>query len=253
MYIHANGESYLDGIDITREEFYRRLPEFDPAPTTATPGPDKFLQVYKDAVGEGASEILSIHITSSLSAVLDVARLAAKDTRGIPVTVFDSKQLSLGTGFIVEAAAKAAVQGLSMSAILDMLVELISRTHVFAILDTMEFLRRSGRISGLMARFGSLLKVKPLLKMYEGVPTSERVRTTNGAFDRLEKLLIERAPFERIALVHTHSCEQAELLKKKVLHLLPEGDLLSVDITPVFGVHLGPGAVGFACISARKG
>jgi DegV family protein with EDD domain len=252
MYIHTNGDSYLDGIDLTREEFYRRLPEFDPTPTTAAPGPEKFRQAYEELAREGASEVLSIHISVSLSAVLDVAKLAAKETTAIPVIVFDSRQLSLGTGFLVETAAKAAAEGRSMDEILEILEEQISRTHVFAALDTMEFLRRSGRISGLVAGFGSLLQVKPLLKMFEGEPTSERVRTTNGAFGRLESLLTERAPFERVALVHTHAGEQAELLKERVEHLLPEGELTSVDITPVIGAHIGPGAVGFACISAKK-
>ncbi len=252
MYIHTNGDSYLDGIDITREEFYRRLPEFDPAPTTAAPGPEKFRQTYEELAREGASEVLSIHISVSLSAVLDVAKLAAKETTAIPVTVFDSRQLSLGTGFLVETAAKAAAEGRSMDEILEILEDQISRTHVFAALDTMEFLRRSGRISGLVAGFGSLLQVKPLLKMFEGEPTSERVRTTNGAFGRLESLLTERAPFERVALVHTHAGEQTELLKGRIAHLLPEGELTSVDITPVIGAHIGPGAVGFACISAKE-
>jgi DegV family protein with EDD domain len=252
MYIHTNGESYLDGIDITREEFYRRLPEFDPAPTTAAPSPDKFQRIYEELAQEGAFEVLSIHISTSLSAVLDVATLAAKETTAVPVTVFDSRQLSLGTGFLVETAAKAAAQNRSMGEILEILEEQISRTHVFAALDTMEFLRRSGRISGLVAGFGSLLQVKPLLKMHEGEPTSERVRTTNGAFGRLENLLAERAPFERVALVHTHAVEQAELLKGRIERLLPEGELISVDITPVIGAHIGPGAVGFACISAKE-
>lgn len=252
MYIHTEGESYLDGIDMTREEFYRRLPDLDPAPTTAAPGPEKFRQMYEELAQAGATEILSIHISVSLSAVLDVAKLAARETTAVPVTVLDSRQLSLGTGFLVETAAKAAAEGRSMGEILAILEEQISRTHVFAALDTMEFLRRSGRISGLVAGFGSLLQMKPLLRMYEGEPTSERVRTTNGAFDRLESLLLERSPFERIALVHTHAGEQAELLKRRVGHLLPEGELTSVDITPVIGAHIGPGAVGFACISARS-
>lgn len=251
MYIHTEGESYLDGVDMTREEFYRRLPDLDPAPTTAAPGPEKFRQMYEELAQAGATEILSIHISVSLSAVLDVAKLAAKETTAVPVTVLDSRQLSLGTGFLVETAAKAAAEGRSMEEILSILEEQISRTHVFAALDTMEFLRRSGRISGLVAGFGSLLQMKPLLRMYEGEPTSERVRTTNGAFDRLESLLLERSPFERIALVHTHAREQAELLRQRVEHLLPEGELTSVDITPVIGAHIGPGAVGFACISAR--
>jgi DegV family protein with EDD domain len=252
LYIHTNGDSYLDGVDITREEFYQRLPELDPAPTTAAPGPEMFRKIYEELAQEGATEVLSIHISISLSAVLDVAKLAAEETTSVPVTVMDSRQLSLGTGFLVETAARAAAQGKSMDDILAILEEQISRTHVFAVLDTMEFLRRSGRISGLVAGFGSLLQVKPLLRMYEGDPTSERVRTTNGAFSRLESLLKERGPFERVALVHTHAGEQADLLKKRVEHLLPQGELTSVDITPVIGAHIGPGAVGFACISARS-
>jgi DegV family protein with EDD domain len=252
MYIHTNGDSYLDGIDISRKEFYRRLPELDPAPTTAAPGPEKFRQIYEEVAEEGATEILSIHISVSLSAVVNVARLAAEEMKEIPVTVFDSRQLSLGTGFLVETAAKAAAQGKSMEEILNSLEEQISRTHVFAALDTMEFLRRSGRVSGLVAGFGSLLQIKPLLKMFDGEPISERVRTNNGAFNRLESLLAERGPFERVALVHTHAGEQAESLRQHVAHLLPDGELTSVDITPVIGAHIGPGAVGFACVSARS-
>jgi DegV family protein with EDD domain len=251
MFIHANGESYLDGVDITRKEFYERLPGYDPAPTTAAPGPEKFQSLYEDLAQEGASQVLSIHISESLSAVVDAARMAAKDITSVPVTVLDSRQLSLGTGFLVEAAAKDAVQGLSLVEILKQLDDQISRTHVFAALDTLEFLRRSGRVNGLVAGFGSLLQIKPLLKMYDGNPTSERVRTSNGAFKRLTNLLEERAPFERVALVHTHAHVQAQLLLDHVRHLMPVGELPSVDITPVIGAHIGPGAVGFACISAR--
>jgi DegV family protein with EDD domain len=169
------------------------------------------------------------------------------------VTVFDSRQLSLGTGFLVQTAAKAAAEGRSMDEILALLDEQISRTHVFAALDTLEYLRRSGRMSWAVAGLGSLLQVKPLLKMYDGDPTSERVRTTNGATERLIELLSELAPFERVALIHTHATDRAEALRERVLQLLPAGDIPSVDITPVIGAHIGPGAVGFACVreSAR--
>jgi fatty acid-binding protein DegV len=103
-----------------------------------------------------------------------------------------------------------------------------------------------------MAAVGSWMQVKPLLTMNQGEPTVERVRTSEAATERLVELLAEKAPLERVALVHTHSAERAEGLRRAAQHLLPEGELLSVDITPVFGTHLGPGAVGFACVSARE-
>ena len=126
------------------------------------------------------------------------------------------------------------------------------RTHVFAGLDTLEFLRRSGRINRVMAGLGSVLQIKPLLKMYDGNPTSERVRTRRRATERLMGLLSDLVPLERVALVHTHAPDRAENLRQRVRHLLPEGEIPSVDITPVIGAHIGPGAVGFACVAARR-
>ncbi|MGD2162508.1 MAG: DegV family protein [Anaerolineales bacterium] len=252
LYINVGEEGYLDGVELTREQFYQRLPDWDPPPTTATPSPDSFIDAYKKLKNEGASEVLSIHISISLSATVDVARVAAEKTKSIPVTVLDSRQLSLGTGFLVERAAQAAEEGKSMAEILEILEDQIARTHVFAALETLEFLRRSGRMNGAVAGIGSLLQIKPLLKMYEGDPTSERVRTSNGASKRLLELLEEKKPFERIALVHTHADEKARTLLEQVQADLPEGDIPSVDITPVIGAHIGPGAVGFTVISSKK-
>ena len=251
LYINFGTESYLDGGELSREECYRRLPDHDPPPTTALPGPQRFLQAYERLAAEGATEILSIHISESLSATVNAARLGAQEMEGVPVTVFDSGSLSLGTGFLVLAAARAAAQGRSVEEIVPMLQEQGSRTHVFAALDTLEFLRRSGRMNRALAAVGSWLQMKPLLRMHDGVPTAERVRTTEAATNRLVALLKELVPLERVALVHTHALDRAADLLRRVQHLLPEGDVLSMDITPVFGVHLGPGAVGFACVTAR--
>ncbi len=252
LYINFGLESYLDGIDLSREAFYTRLPDCDPPPTTAMPGSQMFLEAYERLADEGATEILSVHIARSLSAVVDTAHLAAREA-SMPVTVFDSGTLSLGTGFLVWAAAEAAAQGSSMGEIVALMKEQSQRTHVFAALDTLEFLRRSGRMNRVMAALGGWLQMKPLLKMYEGTPTAERIRTAEAATQRLVTLLEEQLPLERVALVHTHALEKAHDLRQKAKHLLPEGDILSVDITPVFGTHLGPGAVGFACIGAREG
>jgi len=251
MYIHVGSEAYRDGVDLSRDEFYRRLPDFKPTPITAVPSPEVFRQVYEGLAAQGATEILSIHISEKLSAVVNIASQAAQETSVIPVTVFDSRQISLGSGFEVLAAAQAAEEGRSVQEILSMLEEQISRTHVFAALDTLEFLRRSGRMSFALSFLGTLLKIKPFLKMYDGNPTAERIRTRNGAMQRLIELLNQSAPLEKVALLHSEAADRAEALLQQVKHLLPAGKIMIEEINPVLGAHLGPGVIGFACISAR--
>jgi DegV family protein with EDD domain len=250
LFINIGQQAYLDGVEMSREAFYRGLPTFETHPKTAAPGPDRFRQVYEQLAAEGAAEILSIHISETLSATVDMARTAAKEVRGTAVTVLDSGQLSLGMGFMVERAAELAAAGATLADIQAQLAELGRRIHVFAAIDTLEYLRRSGRMNGVIASIGSLLKLKPLLKMHQGVAASERVRTLTSAYQRLLALLQDIAPLERAALVHTHSPARAVEVQQLAAHLLPD-DVMSVDITPVLGAHLGPNAVGFACISAR--
>lgn len=253
MYINFGEEGYLDGIEITRQEFYTRLPDSDPFPTTAAPSLDKFRAVYTQLMQDGADEILSIHISASLSAVMGMAQTAAKDFKTIPVSVYDSKQLSLGTGFQVLTAAKAAAEGLSMKEILTLLNDQASRSYVFAALDTLEYLKRSGRMNAFMANLGSILQVKPILSMHAGNPGAERVRTKEGSIKRLIDLVAALGPLEKVALVHTNARQEAEELWQKAKHLFSEQELpLSIDVTPVLGAHLGPGAVGFTCISKTK-
>ncbi len=253
LYINIGERGYLDGIEISRQEFYEGLADYEPFPTTATPGIDTFRKVYDKLAEEGASQVLSIHVSISLSATIDVARAAAKETSSIPVTVFDSQQLSLGTGFLVLEAAKAAAEGRSMEEIITLLEEQTSRTYVFAALDTFEFLERSGRMNTVVARLGTFLQIKPLLKMHAGEPTGERVRTRERATQRLIQLVTDLGAVERMALVHTNAPEAAQELYKQARHLFPDEEApLSVDVTPVIGAHIGPGVIGFACIAAGK-
>lgn len=253
LYINIGDKGYLDGVEITREEFYRNLPAYPVHPTTAVPSPEKFRVVYDALAREGATEILSIHISVALSAVVDVARTAAQEFKMIPVTVFDSRQLSLGTGFLVETAARLAAQGKTMGEILAALNEQIKRSHVFAALDTLEFLKRSGRMNGVVAGLGSFLQLKPILTMYDGKPGAERVRTRERAMQRLLEMLHDMGDVERFAIVHTHSPERVAELRQQAAHLLPSENVLAVDITPVIGAHIGPGAVGFAVVCKSKG
>jgi len=250
--IHMGEKEYRDGVDLTRAEFYGQMPHLRPAPTTAAPGPQVFREVYERLGAEGATEILSIHISHKLSAIMEVARQAAAETHSVPVTAFDSRQLSLGTGFTVLAAAQAAKQGRSLHAILELLEEQMARTHVFAALDTIEFMRRGGRMNGAIIALGTLLKVKPLLKMYNGEAGAERVRTRSGAIHRLKEMLARHAPYETLAVLHSSAEARAKALLEEVRHLLPAGEIWMQEINPVLGAHIGPGVVGFACISKHN-
>jgi len=251
MYINIGEKGYRDGVEITRQEFYTNLANYPSQPTTGTPSMDVFCQLYADLASEGAGEILSIHISKSLSATVDVARLAAEKCQEFKVTVFDSRQLSLGTGFQVETAARMAREGKTMGEILKELDDLARRSFVTARLDTLEFLKRSGRMSATMSGIGSLLRIKPILKMEDGKPTSERVRTTRKAEERLLKMLEERQPIERFALVHTNAAQEAEAFRKRLEAMIPAESLYSMNITPVIGAHIGPGAVGYAIVTGK--
>jgi DegV family protein with EDD domain len=250
LHIHAEDRTYLDGVDLTREEFYTRLPRYVPAPKTAAPGPEVFARIYERLANEGAQAILSIHISESLSATIHSARAAAEEFTRVPVTVLDSGQLSLGTGFIVEQAAQLAKAGKMTDQILSLLQSVMKRTYVFASLKTLEYLRRSGRMHFALASLGEILQIKPLLHMHLGKPTALRARTQRRATERLLEWLAEYAPFERLAVLHAGVTEEAQRLREQVRSYFPEGgDVPIVQITPVLGAHLGIGALGFACIS----
>lgn len=249
LFINIGDKGYLDGVDITRKDFYTNLPGYSVHPTTGTPGMDAFKDAYRSLADKGYTEILSIHISEKLSATVNVARNAAQELKQIPVTVRDSGQLSLGTGLQVERAARMAAEGKSMKEIEAALDDLGSRTFVAARLDTLEFLRRSGRMNRFIAGIGSLLQLKPILTMQNGQPASERIRTTHKAEARLLKMLEERQPIEHFSLLHTNAPEQALAFREQAAHLLHVETTYSMDITPVIGAHIGPGAVGYVIVS----
>lgn len=252
LYINMGAERFSDGVDLTKDEFYRRLPDYDPAPSTAAPGAALFKRGYEKLVERGAKEILSIHISEALSATVNSARMAAKEFTQVPVRVLDSGQLSLGLGFLVEHAAKMAQAGEKLNEILAHLKTLMPRTHVFAALDTLEYLRRSGRMHIAVARFGELLRLKPLLAMNMGNPQAHRVRTRQKAIARLHEWMDEHAPFEQLAVVHAGVQDRAKELRKEAQKYLPDGEIIIQQITPVLGTNLGIGALGFAGIAKEK-
>ena len=251
LYINIGEESYLDGVELSREDFYLGLPGFKQHPTTAVPGIDSFLQVFKQALESGADAIISLHISKTLSNTVDVARLAAGKIKDIPIHVLDTGNLSLGVGLLARRAAIMAEAGEKVKTILTEISDKAKRTYTFAVLSTLEFLRRSGRLSNLQFGLGSLLILKPIIKMNDGVTDLERTRTIKGSNRRLLELVEEKGKLEELAFVHTHALDKLERLKKDAAHLVLPGEVPLVgEVTPVIGSHIGPGAVGFSFISA---
>jgi DegV family protein with EDD domain len=248
-FLILEGKEYKDGLDITREEFYTRLPALRTQPTTAAPSIGDFLTPYQTLFDSGCDHILSIHASSKLTAILNNARQAAQEFPD-KVTCVDSTFLSLGLGFQVLAAAEARDHGLN--AVLEAVESTRERTTLKAALDTMEYLKRSGRIPGVVANFGGLLSIKPIAKIHNGeVKPVGTVRTTRQADESILNDLLEIGEIERLAILHTN----AEPRARNLLHELMEKarmsvprDILFVNVTAVIGTHLGPNCIGFAAV-----
>jgi len=244
-----DGKEYADGIGISREDFYKRLPSFQTQPTTAAPSIGEFSTRYDSLLARGCDHILSIHAAGALTTIINSARQAAKDFPE-KITIVDSLSLSLGLGFQVLAAAEAAELGLQ--AALNAIESARKRLHVFAALDTMKNLRHSGRVPGAVAALGSLLSIKPMIELTNGeVKTIGAVRTTKQGNERMLKFLLEGGELERLAILHTGAEPRAKEFLNVVMQHASQSvprDILMVNVTTVIGTHVGPNGLGFAAV-----
>lgn len=249
-YINFGTESLRDKLDISRTEFYSRLVADPVTPTTASPGVGEFEEAYRRA---GAPEvaIVSLHPPAQFSALYNSAILAAQAFPSGRVVVVDSGQLSMGMGWQVIAAARAAQANEALESIVELVATMGTRTRVFAALDTFEFLRRSGRVGWARSIVGTLLRIKPMIEVREGeIAPLDRVRTSRRAVDRLVELTETMEPLQSLAVLHSNWLEGAAELQSRLAHLNPRDPLLTVDVTPVIGVHVGPNGLGVAAVSA---
>ncbi len=247
-YINIGDRSFLDGVELSHKQFYEKLPTFSAFPQTSSPNQSAFESAYQQAVAEGATAIISIHPPARLSSVVDTALMAAKSIFPVPVSVFDSGTTTLGMGFLAMAAARAAKAGQTVADILAMLASKAQRTFIFAGLETVEYLRRSGRVSRLESRLATFLRIFPVLHLYQGGLDVERVLTYRRAFDRLVELAEAMAPLEELAIMHTNCVEKAQIIRQKIEHLLPNRKIWLGEATPVLGSHVGPGGIGLVCV-----
>ena len=249
-YVNIGDKSYQDGVDITRQQFYSGLGNFPSHPKTAAPGPELFSKIYQQAAQNGFDHVLSIHVAGKLSSTCNSALQAAKESK-IPVTVHDSEQLSLGAGLQVITACKAAAEGNSIQEIKQILTDLGNRTHVYAILDTLKFLYLSGRVNLAMRGIGSILRIKPLMTVYKGIPIFEKVRTQSKAIERMFQHIQKLGPLEHVSIVHTQALGAAKKLYQKAQSLIPENNQPYIQtVTPAVGAHVGPNGIGLVCVAS---
>ena len=244
-----DGKEYADGKGISRDDFYNKLPSFQTPPTTAAPSIGEFSTRYDALLTRGCDHIISIHAAEQLTTIINSARQAAQDFPN-KITVIDSGSLTLGFGFQAIAAAEAAEDGLQ--AAVNAIQSTRERLKVYAALDTMEYLRRSGRVPGAVAALGGLLSIKPLIELLDGeVKAIGAMRTTSQANERILNLLMQRGELERLAILHTGAESRAKELLNVVMQKASQSvprDILMVNVTTVIGTHLGPNGLGFAAV-----
>ena len=212
--------------------------------STSRPSPRAFLDTYESVVAAGASAIVSVHISGQLSGTGDAARLAAEDAP-VPVEVVDSRLLGMGLGYAVLSCAAAADAGDTVGQVADVARRRADRTATLFYVDTLEYLRRGGRIGAARALLGTALAVKPLLHLRGGeIQPLEKVRTSSRAVARLEELALERAgtgPVD-VAVHHLDNAERADALAQRLQARLPAmGELVVSEVGAVIGAHVGPG------------
>jgi fatty acid kinase fatty acid binding subunit len=249
------GKEYVDGVDITREEFYKQLSELPSSTpiTTAAPSIGEFSSRYDSLFSRGYDHILSIHAAEALTSIIDSARQAAQDFQE-KITVIDSTSLTLGLGFQVLAAVEAAELGLQTA--LEAIESTRRRLDIYAALSTMENLKRSGRVPGVVAALGSLLSIKPLIRLRESeVKAISAVRTSSQGNEKILDLLLQQGMLERLAILHTGAESRAReflnMVMQNASQMVPR-DILMVNVTTVIGTHVGPNGLGFAAIKAGR-
>jgi DegV family protein with EDD domain len=212
--------------------------------STSRPSPSRFAAAYHRALASGATSIVSVQLSAAMSGTLDAARLAAADVGG-DIRVIDSRSVGMGMGFAVLAAAEAAVAGADADAVVDAVTQTLQRTHAIFYVDTLEYLRRGGRIGAARALVGSALAVKPLLCLRDGrIEPLERVRTASRAIARLEELAVAMAAGEpvSIAVHHLDAPDRAAQVVEALQTRLPKaGDIITTEVGAVVGAHTGPG------------
>lgn len=243
--VHFGEVVYRDQIDLDSDQFLRLLAKNAELPKTSQPASGLFEETYTRLCADG-SEVVSIHLSSKLSGTLHSAEMARDALRSrCLVDVVDSRSASLGLGLIVLSAAQLANAGADSRQIVSHVRRLVPNVHILFFVDTLEFLQRGGRIGRARALLGTLLNIRPILKLEDGeVHPVEKVRTRSKAIDRLVEFVELFPEFERLAIVHSNTAGDVETLLRRLEPLYPRDRITVGQYGPVIGTHAGPAGLG---------
>jgi len=253
LYVNFGDESYQDNVDLTTDEFYRKLASSAILPTTSSPSPGNFADVY-DRLAEETDEILAITISSKLSAsykaAVDGARLRKRQCR---VEIIDSLSAIVGLGLIVISAAKAARAGLNLDEVIRITQSNIRRVEFRIAFDTLEYLRRGGRIGAAQAFLGSMLKVNPILTIRDGITEGvARLRSRARAMDYLYDFAMSFADVAEIAIEDANTPEDVDDLVDRLSVRFPREHIYKMKVSPVIGTHVGPRVIGLGLLPGKQ-
>jgi DegV family protein with EDD domain len=247
-------EVFREGVDISHDLFYDKLVHERDLPTTSAPSVGDFLEAYEPLLKED-NEIVSIHLSSKLSATYNNACQAANilADRGARVEVIDSQVISLGLTFVTLAAARAAREGGDQEQIKLVAERTTQRLRIYVMVDTLEYLRRGGRIGRARAFLGTMLRVKPLLSLRDGeVHPEERVRTKARAIDRLFQIATSYPNVQEMAIAYSTNPQDAHDFQVRLSEVLPHVNILVTRVGPVIGTHAGPGVLAFGLLEGEE-
>ena len=249
-------EAYLDGVELDSVSFYKKLAASKTLPRTSQPSPAAFQQAYTRLLDEGAGAILSVHLSAKLSGTFQSAR-TARDTlpdtvKEIPIDIIDSQSISVGMSRAILLAAQEARAGLGLAEIKAHVLDQLARTRILAVLDTLEFVRRGGRIGGARAMLGNMLSVKPIVSLRDGeVIPVEQPRTRSKAYARIAQLVQEMGRVEHVSIAESDDEVGHQLAQ--VIQTVYTGELPIYRLGAALGTHTGPGTAAVAVVAAKQG
>ena len=248
--IRFGSDEFTDRRDLSVEEFYEKMANSEELPQTACPSPGAFEQAFRDAAAAGADSVVCLTLSSALSNTFQSAQTAAAACEAVPVQVIDSRSVSSGLGTLVLEGAKTASTGADADAVVGRMQELIPRTHVIAALNTLENLKKGGRIGGAKAMVGSMLSIKPLLDLSGGVvEEAGRARTRKRAMQWLYEHMREAGKIEDVAVMHSGAPDIEQFLDLIAPHF-PRETLRVGKMGAVIGTHGGPQMIGVTWIAS---
>ncbi len=254
VYLRFGEEVFRDVVDISQDEFYRRLMHDHIHPSTTQPAPQDFIDVYQE-LGKKADGILSIHVTSKLSGTYNAA-LRGKEAVGniCPIEVIDTEQITMGLGLLVLAADKMAKSGMSLQQIVKEVKQMSHSVRILGLLDTLKYLALGGRIGKMQALLGSVLNIKPMLTIKDGVLSpAGRARNRTKGIDLLFDFVKNAEDIQDLAVVYNTTLDEAKALIKRLGSIFDEAQIRLARLGPALGVHAGPGMLLVAIRGKMKG